>query len=106
MSAPVDPLDPAAMNARRAERYAELGARNEALEEQARRARFRILTGSGLACAFWCLIGLLGIAAGLASNSVESGNIWFWGGLVVGNGGILATLIWTVEKLRSDGNEG
>lgn len=104
MERPSPQLDAAAMEARLAERYAQITERNEAAEEAAGRARFRILLGAALACAMWCVVGLLGIGMGLASHSVEMGNIWFWGGLVVGNGGILATLIWTVEKLRSIGD--
>lgn len=104
MERPHPPIDDAAMKARLAERYARIAERNEATEEEAGRARFRILLGAGLACAMWCVVGLLGIGMGLASRTVETGNIWFWGGLVVGNGGILATLIWTVEKLRSIGD--
>lgn len=100
------PIDPASMNARRAARYAEQGARNEAYEEDARRERFRTLLIAAVACVTWCIVGLAGIGLGLASTVAEYASIWFWGGLVVGNGGILVTLIWTAEKLRSQGDQG
>lgn len=99
------PIDAAAMKARLAERYEEIGTRNEAAEKEASGARFRILLSAAGAVAVWCVVGLLGIGMSLASNSTEIGNVWFWGGLVVGNGGILATLVWTAERLRSMGDQ-
>jgi len=98
-------IDAAAMQERLRERYEAIGARNERLEQESRRARRRTLLVAAVVVWVWCLAGLAGIAAAIRSSDSEMGWVWFWGGLVIGNGGILATFVWTFARLRARGDE-
>ena len=96
----LDPVKATEMRERRKALYEAIGARNEELEREARRDRRRtLLLGAVLGWVF-CLAGLLGVGAALDATSEEVGWIWFWGGLAVGNGGILVAFIWTYQRLR------
>ncbi len=71
------------------ERAAEL----QRSEREAERERLRDLLRSALECFLWCGIGLALIAWAMHTTDPGWGLIAFYGGLVVGNGGILFTLI-------------
>ncbi len=76
---------------RRRDRYAVIGERNRIAEMGARRVMWRDLAVSALMCMVWCLAGLALI--GMALHVIgEVGWVWFWGGLLIGNGGIILTL--------------
>lgn len=99
------PIDASGMRTRLRERYEEIGARNLKLEREARRARRRTMVQGALIAWFFCVLGLVGVGASLNTGNAELGWIWFWGGLTVGNGGILAALMWTFARLRARGDE-
>jgi hypothetical protein len=76
------------------ERAAELVAQEG---EVARALRGVYLRGIGLSF-LSCAIGLVFVAFSLRTSDVESGLILFWLGLLIGNGGILATLVFTHQR--------
>jgi len=87
-----------AMRERLKVRYEAIGRRNEVLERDARRDRWRILLKGALLGWAFCVLGLLCIGVALNSTSEETGYVWFWGGLALGNGGMLFTFIRTMAR--------
>lgn len=76
---------------RRRQRFEIMGERNRSAELRARRDMWRDLAGTGVLCMVWCAVGL-GLV-GMAMHVVgDIGWVYFWAGLLVGNGGIVFTL--------------
>lgn len=96
----LDPVKAAEMRESRKALYEAIGARNEELEREARRDRRRTLVLGAILGWIFCLVGLLGVGASLNATSEDVGRVWFWGGLAVGNGGMLAAFVWTYQRLR------
>ena len=61
--------------------------------ERAHRDRTREFIRAGVSCVLWCLIGLFCLMWSAHTTDAGYGRIAFYGGLVIGNGGILYTLI-------------
>lgn len=72
-----------------AERAAELSR----TEREAERDRLLDLLRSSLECFFWSAVGLVMIGWAFHTTDPGWGQIAFYGGLVVGNGGILYSLL-------------
>lgn len=89
----------------RRRRYDEaIGERHREAELLATRERRRTLLTGGLVACLWCAVGLAGVGAALHVATEEIGWVWFWGGLAVGNAGILGTLLWIYARLRDRGH--
>ena len=82
----------------RRELYEEMGRRNAAAERDAQRQDRWSLGAAGLACLGWCAAGLFLIGWSLHTTDTHMGRVSFWGGLLVGNGGILYTLLATYAR--------
>lgn len=56
-------------------------------------------------CWVWCAIGVGILALGMHTDDEKLGRIYFWGGIVVGNSGMLWTLIRHYQRgdARGDG---
>ena len=82
----------------------EIGERREGAERLARRDTSYAWARTLALCWMWSLLGLFGVAWGLHLNDRAYGLAAFWGGLAVGNGGILFTLIaaWRAAERRGD----
>jgi hypothetical protein len=65
--------------------------RHEAV--QANRDKVRDYVVTALTCFVWCGIGTFLIAWSAHTTDVALGNMAFWGGLGVGNAGIIYTLL-------------
>lgn len=70
--------------------------RDEAM--RANRDRRIALAASAALCLGWCALGCALILIGVHSSSHVWGRVAFWGGLGVGNGGILFTLVDTYRR--------
>ena len=57
-----------------------------------RDARIALLRAAA-ECWFWCILGLACLAWSFHTGDKRSGLVAFWGGLVIGNGGLLFALI-------------
>jgi hypothetical protein len=66
-----------------------------AAERQASRDELWLMLRTLLLCALWSAIGIYCIGWSLHTSSKALGRIAFWGGILVGNAGILGTLIHT-----------
>ena len=77
----------------RRELYEEMGRRNAAAEREAQRHDRMSLAAAGLACLGWCAAGLFLIGWSLHTTDADLGRVAFWSGLLVGNGGIVYTLL-------------
>jgi hypothetical protein len=71
-----------------AERAAEL----QRFERQSDRDRFRDLIRTSVECIAWCVAGLTCLGWSFHTNDQGWGLIAFYGGLVIGNSGILVSL--------------
>ena len=71
-------------------------------ERQARRDDVWLMIRTLLLCLVWSSIGIYGIGWSLHTGSQIYGRIAFWGGILVGNAGILGTLIhtWRISEDR------
>ena len=82
----------------------EMSLRRAAAEEEADRLRNRDLLRSALACAGWCALGILLIMWSAHTRDALYGRMAFYGGLGIGNGGIIFTLlgVWRRGERRGD----
>lgn len=81
-----------AMTTRR-ELYEAMGARNAEAEREARRIDRRWMLRAGVACMLWCAAGLFIVGWAFHTTDARAGRVAFWAGLLVGNGGMLVTLL-------------
>jgi len=70
-----------------------MAARNRASETRARWDAVRDLTITAATCMFFAALGILLIGAALHTTSEWIGRACFWGGLAIGNSGIIFTLL-------------
>ncbi|MEP7383648.1 MAG: hypothetical protein ABI910_18325 [Gemmatimonadota bacterium] len=82
-----------------AERALDLAARERELRREIRWVYARAV----LFCLGWLAIALAAIAWAVHSSDEQSAAIAFWGGLLVGNGGILGTLFLTYSRALAEG---
>ena len=73
----------------------EFSARRAREREGAHREQARGVTHVAVRCLGWCALGLFFVMWSAHLTDVEYGRIALYGGLVIGNGGILFTLIST-----------
>lgn len=71
----------------------ELERRRAAEEREARRETRRDLTRTALACLGWAALGIASILASARTTSMWVGRAAFYGGIGIGNAGILFTLL-------------
>ena len=85
---------------------AERAAENAAFEKQAERDRFRDLVRVCAECIAWCSVGLCLLGWSVHARDVGWGRIAFYGGLVVGNSGILVSLYCANQRAIVRGDMG
>ena len=71
----------------------QLAERNAAASREADRDRWRDHLRSSVACLAWAAVGLCSIAWSAHTTDVALGRAAFFGGLGVGNGGIIFTIL-------------
>jgi hypothetical protein len=76
----------------------ERAVQRAAQEELAYRDRLWVFIRAALACLAWCGLGLFCLMWSVHTTDVGYGRIAFYGGLVIGNGGILWTLLRTYSR--------
>lgn len=72
---------------------AELSARRAEEHRRARRDTWRDIGLTCLQLMGWCAAGLISLAFSFHVSDEAMGRILFWGGLAMGNGGMLSTLL-------------
>ena len=65
----------------------------EELERQDRALRRYAHTRFGLEYLVWFVVGIGMLFWSFHLSDRETGNLWFWGGMIVGDGGMLAVLV-------------
>ena len=88
----------------RKELLEEIGRQREAAEDEARRAVRRTLLRSGALCIGWMLAGLYLLGWSVHTTDEQYGRIAFYAGAIVGNAGILYTLLATYRTLEKRGD--
>lgn len=88
----------------RRELLEEMGRRREAAEREAERAVRRELVRAGALCVGWMSLGLYLLGWSMHTVDEHYGRIAFYGGLLVGNGGILFTLLNCYRRLERRGD--
>jgi hypothetical protein len=88
----------------RKELFEEIARQREAAEVETRRAVRWTLVRCGLACIGWMLVGLYLIGWALHTTDEHYGRIAYYGGVIVGNAGILYTLLATYRRLEQRGD--
>ena len=81
------------------ERAAELAATERAVRREIRWVYAR----AAVLCLVWMVIGLALVGWAVNTTDEQSGLIAFWGGLLIGNVGILATLFVTFNQAVAEG---
>lgn len=71
----------------------ELARRRAAESEEAGRETRRDLTLAALQCVFWSAAGILCVLWSAHTTDVALGRAAFYGGLAIGNGGVIFTLL-------------
>ena len=79
------------------------GVRSAALSV-AERARQRELVRTGLLCITWMMIGLYLLGWSMHTSDEHYGRIAFYSGVIVGNAGILYTLLNCYRRLEKRGD--
>lgn len=89
---------------RRKELLEEMARVREAAEAEAERGRRRELVRAGLLCIVWMLIGLYLLGWSMHTSDEHYGRIAFYSGVIVGNAGILSTLLDCYRRLEKRGD--
>jgi hypothetical protein len=76
----------------------------EAAELAAERAVRRALIRAGLLCIAWMLVGLYLLGWSMHTTDEHYGRVVFYSGLIIGNAGILYTLLNTYRRLEKRGD--
>jgi hypothetical protein len=84
----------------------ERAAAHIALDRAATRDAWRSTITGALICLLWMAIGLYGLGWSFHVTDERTGNLLFWGSLVIGNSGIVATIYWVVKKAEARGDIG
>jgi len=71
----------------------ELARKREAAEAEAERVRRRDMVRTGALCVAWMLVGLYLLGWALHSTHDTYARVAFYAGIIVGNGGIVFTLL-------------
>ena len=82
----------------------EMAHRRETAEREAQRAVRREMLRAGLLCVAWMLLGLYLLGWSVHTTDEQYGRMAFYGGLVVGNGGILYTLLSSYRRIEKRGD--
>lgn len=82
----------------------ELARVRETAELEAERARRRELVRAGALCVAWMLLGLYLLAWSMHTTDYAYGRIAFYSGVIVGNVGIIFTLLNTHRRLEKRGD--
>lgn len=82
----------------------EMGRRRDVAENEAERARRRELVRAGALCIGWMLLGLYLLGWSVHTTDYLYGRIAFFGGLIVGNAGIVFTLLASYRRLEKRGD--
>ena len=91
--------------ATRRELYEQMGRRNAAAEQRARGDDRRWMLRAGASCVAWCAAGLFLLGWSMHTPDEQLGRIAFWGGLLVGNGGIFAALLGALARRGGDAGD-
>jgi hypothetical protein len=75
----------------------------EALERELRREMRWVYARAILGCLLSMAVGLVSIAWAVHATDERYATIAFWGGMLVGNGGILVTLVVTYHRAMEEG---
>jgi hypothetical protein len=71
----------------------EMAQRHASYARAAERDKRHDLAKTALLCICWSLLGILCILWSASTTSLVHGKIAFWGGLAIGNGGVIFTLL-------------
>jgi len=82
----------------------EIGRQREVAELETRRAVRWTLVRCGALCVGWMLIGLYLLGWSAHTGDEHYGRIAFYSGVIVGNAGILYTLLATYRRLERRGD--
>lgn len=82
----------------------EVGRQREIAELEARRAVRRTLVRCAALCVAWMLLGLYLLGWSAHTTDEHYGRIAFYSGVIVGNAGILSTLLATYRRLEKRGD--
>ena len=82
----------------------EIGRQREAAELEANRAVRWTLVRCGAMCFAWMLVGLYLLGWSAHTGDEQYGRIAFYSGVIVGNAGILYTLLATYRRLEKRGD--
>jgi hypothetical protein len=88
----------------RKELLEEMGRAREVSELETERARRRELVRAALLCLAWMLIGLYLLGWSVHTDDYLYGRIAFYSGVIVGNSGILYTLLNSYRRLEKRGD--
>jgi hypothetical protein len=88
----------------RKELLEEMGRAREAAELETERARRRALVRAAALCVAWMLLGLYLLGWSMHTTDFAYGRIAFYGGVIVGNAGIIYTLLNTHRRLEKRGD--
>jgi hypothetical protein len=81
-----------------------MGRQREAAEREAERAVRRELVRAGALCIGWMLLGLYLVGWSFHTTDYSYGRVAFFDGVIVGNGGIMYTLLATHRRLAKRGD--
>jgi hypothetical protein len=70
-----------------------------------RDARRSLFIGAAM-CFVWLAVGLYLLGWAMHVTDAKLGMVFFWSGLVIGNSGIVLSIIWTVRRAESRGDLG
>ena len=82
----------------------EIGRQREAAERETRRSVRWALVRCGALCVGWTLVGLYLLGWSVHTTDEHYGRIAFYSGVIVGNAGILYTLLATYRRLEKRGD--
>jgi hypothetical protein len=88
----------------RKELLEEMGRAREAAELETERARRSELIRAAALCVAWMLLGLYLLAWSMHTTDYAYGRIAFYGGVIVGNAGMIYTLLNTHRRLEKRGD--
>ena len=75
-------------------------------DRAATRDAWRSTLLGAVVCLVWMALGLYGLGWSLHVTDERTGNLIFWGSLVIANSGIVATIYWVVRKAEHRGDMG
>ena len=75
------------------ERHAEIAESRRTADAETRAARFRVVCWAGVQCVAWSAVGIAMLMWSVHTTDQQWARPVFLGGLVVGNAGILATIV-------------